>query len=128
MADSGLYPMGAAQDDRAPWRTKDNNEKGFPIDVDYHMLKKNVMVTTTDYKVQCDERNDDVSYDTQYTDWQKEYTSEHFTFFEMLATLKELLEEKLKQPQPCRKRLIYEQMLKDCQGWEVFDSDFYLSE
>lgn len=123
MYDNYNYPMGA-DTPQAPWNEKSKKDREYIITVDQCLRNENVKVLTNDYIEY------DYDVDLSDVDWKREYNEQHFTILEMLAELKKYLEEDLRTiPKGTpraqwQKRTRIQNMLEDCQGWELMDS-FY---
>ena len=121
---SNYPPMSQSEWDNAPWNEKEKKDREYSITVDQCLRNENVKVLTNDYIEY------DYDVDLSEVDWKQEYNEQHFTILEMLAELKKYLEADLRTiPKDAtreqkQKRTRIQNMLEDCQGWELMDS-FY---
>ena len=100
MYDNYNFPAGADTPD-APWNQSEPDDKDFLVDVEYVLQKKNVKVTTKDYKPEIVNKDEEIvePLDTSDTNWEDAYNnSGHFTIQEMLDELKEYVKVMLKEP------------------------------
>lgn len=131
MYDNYNYPAGADTPD-APWNQSEPDDKDFLVDVEYVLQKKNVKVTTNDYKPEVVNKDEEIvePLDTSDTNWEDAYNnSGHFTIQEMLDELKEYVKADM---QTCSsntcKGVHLKRLLEDCDGWELYDKSYSVSE
>ena len=131
MYDNYNYPAGADTPD-APWNQSEPDDKDFLVDVEYVLQKKNVKVTTKDYKPEVLNKDEEIvePLDTRDTNWEDAYNnSGHFTIQEMLDELKEYVKADM---QTCSlntcKGAHLKRLLEDCDGWELYDKSYSESE
>ena len=131
MYDNYNYPAGADTPD-APWNQSEPDDKDFLVDVEYVLQKKNVKVTTKDYKPEVVNKDEEIvePLDTSDTNWEDVYfNSGHFTIQEMLDELKEYVKADMQTcyPNTCKGAHL-KRLLEDCQGWELYDKSYSESE
>ena len=103
-----------SEEESAPWNDNiDVIEMDKAIDVEYVLLKHNVNVVTTG--------DDD--------DLENCYKEKHYTVLELLGELESYIKQDLERYKvsATKKRKLNE-MLKDCQGWELYDKSYSESE
>lgn len=124
------YPAGAYNDPNAPYNEVEVPEKDFDIDVEF-VMRKSVTVTTNDYVPSYpDEEGYVEPADTSDTNWENAYdNSGHYTIPEMLEELKQYVLEDMKtcSPNTCKGASL-KRLLESCEGWDVYDKTFELSE
>lgn len=142
MRESGYYPPGAEFDPNAPWNEPVIPDRTFRVYIS-QSLGKECDVTTNDYVpggVEVEyEKNDDGKYesvvsqepdDTSNTRWYDVYKNEHQTPLELIATLKEMCQEKLTElgrviltsdpksaSELTREKQYLEYLISECEGW-----------
>lgn len=127
------YPLMSQSDwDNAPWNQSEPDDKDFLVDVEYVLQKKNVKVTTKDYKPEIVNKDEEIvePLDTSDTNWEDAYNnSGHFTIQEMLDELKEYVKADMQtcSPNTCKGAHL-KRLLEDCQGWELYDKSYSESE
>lgn len=131
MYDNYNYPAGSDTPD-APWNQSEPDDKDFLVDVEYVLQKKNVKVTTKDYKPEVVNKDEEIvePLDTSDTNWEDAYNnSGHFTIQEMLDELKEYVKDDMQTCYPnTGKGAHLKRLLEDCQGWELYDKSYSESE
>ena len=114
-------PIGAEYDSRAPWSQVDNMEIKRDCEVTETIARK-VILSTTDYVAEedwDDELGKCLSADTSDTDWSTEYCNQEYTALELIAKLKEYVEEDIKNTSPnTGKGRELQRLLSACNGWE----------
>ena len=131
MYDNYNDPAGADMPD-APWNQSEPDDKDFLVDVEYVLQKKNVKVTTKDYKPEIVNKDEEIvePLDTSDTNWEDAYNnSGHFTIQEMLDELKEYVKAEMQtwSPNTCKGAHL-KRLLEDCDGWELYDKSYSESE
>jgi hypothetical protein len=121
MRDRDYFPAGAYNDPNAPYNEVTVPDHDFDVEVQV-TLANSTTVTTNDYMPDVDEEDGRMYTDTSSTDWEKAYNESCYSIPQMLEELKVLLEEKIADPN-CNKKTKYKQMLEDCQGWELIESE-----
>lgn len=125
MFESGLYPMGAEFDPRAPWNQSDPDEA--VRDIDYScVMHRTVPVATTEYtpgEYEKDEdgfvfREDD---DFSDTDWITELKDQYRTPAQLISLLKEIATEFAAGHIPQKRISQWQHIAEDCDGWEMDD-------
>ena len=128
MYDNYNYPAGADTPD-APWNQSEPDDKDFLVDVEYVLQKKAVKVTTDDYSPEFDEETGHVDTNTEDTDWENAYENSHYTIPELLSELESYIKKDLARYKGSQtKERILNEMLRDCQGWEMYDKSYIESE
>ena len=128
MYDNYNYPAGADTPD-APWNQSEPDDKDFLVDVEYVLQKKAVKVTTDDYSPEFDEETGHVDANTEDTDWENAYENSHYTIPELLSELESYIKKDLARYKGSQtKERILNEMLRDCQGWEMYDKSYIESE
>ena len=129
MRESGYYPPGAEFDPNAPYNEHVIPEQDFEVDVEYVLQKKAVKVTTDDYSPEFDEETGHVDANTEDTDWENAYENSHYTISELLSELESYIKQDLERYKgSATKERQLKEMLKDCQGWEMYDKSYSKSE
>ena len=129
MRESGYYPPGAEFDPQAPWNEPVIPERDFEVDVEYVLQKKAVKVTTDDYSPEFDEETGHVDANTEDTDWENAYENSHYTIPELLSELESYIKQDLERYKGSQtKERMLNEMLRDCQGWELYDKSYSESE
>lgn len=131
MYDNYNYPAGADTPD-APWNQSEPDDKEFLIDVEYILQKKNVKVTTKDYRPEVVTKDEEIiePLDTSDTNWENAYEeSGHLTIQELLNELKEYVKADMQtcSPNTCKGAYL-KRVLEDCDGWELYDKEYKQSE
>ena len=131
MYDNYNYPAGADTPD-APWNQSEPDDKDFLVDVEYILQKKNVKVTTKDYKPEVVIKDEEIiePLDTSDTNWENAYEeSGHLTIQELLNELKEYVKADMQtcSPNTCKGAYL-KRVLEDCDGWELYDKEYKQSE
>ena len=103
-----------SEEERAPWNDNiDVIEMDKAIDVEYVLQKHNVNVVTTG--------DDD--------DLEECYNEKHYTVLELLGELESYIKQDLERYKgSATKERQLNEMLKDCQGWELYDKSYSESE
>lgn len=103
-----------SEEESAPWNDNiDVIEMDKAIDVEYVLLKHNVNVVTTG--------DDD--------DLEDCYKEKHYTVLELLGELESYIKQDLERYKvSATKERQLNEMLKDCQGWELYDKSYSESE
>ena len=121
-------PMGAEYDSRAPW----NETENYPIERDCEVtetIARKVTLSTTDYVAEedwDDEFGKCLSADTSETDWSDEYSNQECTALELIAKLKEYVEEDIKNTASnTSKGRELQRLLMACDGWEHVEMEVY---
>ena len=131
MYDNYNYPAGTDTPD-APWNQSEPDDKDFLVDVEYVLQKKNVKVTTKDYKPEIVNKDGEIvePLDTSDTNWEDAYNnSGHFTIQEMLDELKEYVKVDMQKCSPnTYKGAHLKRLLEDCDSWELYDKSYSESE
>lgn len=129
MRESGYYPPGAEFDPNAPYNEPVIPERDFEVDVEYVLQKKSVNVTTDDYRPEFDDETGHVDANTEDTDWENAYKNSHYTIPELLSELESYIKQDLElyKGNATKERQLKE-MLEDCQGWELYDKAYNVSE
>ena len=127
MYDNYNYPAGTDTPD-ALWNQSEPDDKDFLVDVEYVLQKKNVKVTTKDYKPEIVNKDEEIvePLDTSDTNWEDAYNnSGHFTIQEMLDELKEYVKADMQTcyPNTCKGAHL-KRLLEDCDGWELYDKSY----
>ena len=129
MRESGYYPPGAEFDPNAPYNEPVIPEQDFEVDVEYVLQKKAVKITTDDYSPEFDEETGHVDANTDDTDWENAYENSHYTIPELLSELESYIKQDLERYKgSATKERQLNEMLKDCQGWELYDKSYSESE
>lgn len=131
MYDNYNYPAGADTPD-APWNQSEPEDKEFLVDVEYILQKKNVKVTTKDYRPEVVINDEEIvePLDTSDTNWENAYEeSGHLTIQELLNELKEYVKADMQtcSPNTCKGAYL-KRVLEDCDGWELYDKEYKQSE
>lgn len=131
MYDNYNYPAGADTPD-APWNQSEPDDKDFLVDVEYILQKKNVKVTTKDYRPEVVIKDEQIvePLDTSDTNWENAYEeSGHLTIQELLNELKEYVKADMQtcSPNTCKGAYL-KRVLEDCDGWELYDKEYKQSE
>ena len=131
MYDNYNYPAGADTPD-APWNQSEPDDKDFLVDVEYILQKKNVKVTTKDYRPEVVINDEEIvePLDTSDTNWENAYEeSGHLTIQELLNELKEYVKADMQtcSPNTCKGAYL-KRVLEDCDGWELYDKEYKQSE
>lgn len=131
MYDNYNYPAGADTPD-APWNQSEPDDKDFLVDVEYILQKKNVKVTTKDYRPDVVTKDEEIvePLDTSDTNWENAYEeSGHLTIQELLNELKEYVKADMQtcSPNTCKGAYL-KRVLEDCDGWELYDKEYKQSE
>ena len=131
MYDNYNYPAGADTPD-APWNQSEPDDKEFLVDVEYILQKKNVTVTTKDYRPEVVINDEEIvePLDTSDTNWENAYEeSGHLTIQELLNELKEYVKADMQtcSPNTCKGAYL-KRVLEDCDGWELYDKEYKQSE
>lgn len=131
MYDNYNYPAGADTPD-APWNQSEPDDKDFLVDVEYILQKKNVKVTTKDYRPEVVIKDEEIvePLDTSDTNWENAYEeSGHLTIQELLNELKEYVKADMQtcSPNTCKGAYL-KRVLEDCDGWELYDKEYKQSE
>ena len=131
MYDNYNYPAGADPPD-APWNQSEPDDKEFLVDVEYILQKKNVKVTTKDYRPEVVINDEEIvePLDTSDTNWENAYEeSGHLTIQELLNELKEYVKADMQMcsPNTCKGAYL-KRVLEDCDGWELYDKEYKQSE
>ena len=131
MYDNYNYPAGADTPD-APWNQSEPDDKDFLVDVEYILQKKNVKVTTKDYRPEVVINDEQIvePLDTSDTNWENAYEeSGHLTIQELLNELKEYVKADMQtcSPNTCKGAYL-KRVLEDCDGWELYDKEYKQSE
>lgn len=131
MYDNYNYPSGADTPD-APWNQSEPDDKEFLVDVEYILQKKNVKVTTKDYRPEVVINDEEIvePLDTSDTNWENAYEeSGHLTIQELLNELKEYVKADMQtcSPNTCKGAYL-KRVLEDCDGWELYDKEYKQSE
>jgi uncharacterized Fe-S center protein len=131
MYDNYNYPAGADTPD-APWNQSEPDDKEFLVDVEYILQKKNVKVTTKDYRPEVVINDEEIvePLDTSDTNWENAYEeSGHLTIQELLNELKEYVKADMQtcSPNTCKGAYL-KRVLEDCDGWELYDKEYKQSE
>lgn len=131
MYDNYNYPAGADTPD-APWNQSEPDDKEFLVDVEYILQKKNVKVTTKDYRPEVVTKDEEIvePLDTSDTNWENAYEeSGHLTIQELLNELKEYVKADMQtcSPNTCKGAYL-KRVLEDCDGWELYDKEYKQSE
>lgn len=129
MYDNYNYPlMSQSEWDNAPWNQSEPDDKDFFVDVEYILQKKNVKVTTRDYRPDVVTKDEEIvePLDTSDTNWENAYNeSGHYTIPELLQELENYIKEDLERYKGSRtKERQLKEMLEDCQGWEMYDKSY----
>lgn len=125
MRESGYYPPGAEFDPNAPYNEPVIPEQDFEVDVEYVLQKIAVKVTTDDYRPEFDEETGLVDANTEDTDWENAYENSHYTIPELLSELELYIKQDLERYKgSATKERQLKEMLKDCQGWEMYDKSY----
>lgn len=127
MYDNYNYPlMSQSEWDNAPWNQSEPDDKDFFVDVEYVLQKKNVKVTTNDYKPEIVNKDEEIvePLDTSDTDWELAYGENHYTIPELLDTMKGYLKQDLESATPRHNKHALKRMLEDCDGWELYDKSY----
>lgn len=125
MRESGYYPPGAEFDPNAPYNEPVIPERDFEVDVEYVLQKKAVKVTTDDYSPEFDDETGHVDANTEDTDWENAYNNSHYTIPELLSELESYIKQDLERYKgSATKERQLNGMLKDCQGWELYDKSY----
>ena len=103
-----------SEEERAPWNDNiDVVEMDKTIDVEYVLQKHNVNVVTTS--------DDD--------DLEECYNEKHYTVLELLGELETYIKQDLARYKGSQtKESLLNEMLRDCQGWELYDKSYSESE
>lgn len=129
MRESGYYPTGAEFDPNAPYNEPVIPERDFEVDVEYVLQKKAVKVTTDDYSPEFDDETGHVDANTEDTDWENAYNNSHYTIPELLSELESYIKQDLERYKgSATKERQLKEMLKDCDGWELYDKSYSESE
>lgn len=119
------YPLGA-DNSSAPWNQVENSEIERDCEVTETIARK-VTLSTTDYVAEDDwddEFGKCISTDTSGTDWNEEYDKQEYTALELIAKLKEYVEEDIKNTASnTSKGRELQRLLSACDGWEQVEVD-----
>lgn len=131
-ANSNYPPMSQSEWDNAPWNQSEPEDKEFLVDVEYILQKKNVKVTTKDYRPEVVINDEEIvePLDTSDTNWENAYEeSGHLTIQELLNELKEYVKADMQtcSPNTCKGAYL-KRVLEDCDGWELYDKEYKQSE
>lgn len=118
--DNYNYPLGADTKD-APWNQHDPQELEFEVTIS-QSLSKSTTVTTTDYVEEedyddCLEQNIPVS-NTDDTNWMCAYEDCHYTPYNLIILLKDILTTGKLPSEKERKYLIQE-----CDNWDIDETE-----
>ena len=126
---SNYPPMSQSEWDNAPFNEPVIPERDFEVDVEYVLQKKAVKVTTDDYSPEFDDETGHVDANTEDTDWENAYNNSHYTIPELLSELESYIKQDLERYKgSATKGRQLNEMLKDCQGWEMYDKSYSESE
>lgn len=121
------YPLGA-DNSSAPWNQVENSEIERDCEVTETITRK-ITLSTTDYVAEedwDDEFGKCVSVDTSDTDWSDEYSNQECTALELIAKLKEYVEEDIKNTASnTSKGRELQRLLSACNGWEQVEMEVY---
>lgn len=115
MYDNYNYPPGADTPD-APW----NQREPEPIEVacDTNVtLKKQIVVTTTNYEEDCDETGCDIFLHDGYAEFEQHVKEQHLSLPKLLDELAKYINGELASGVTGSRKWELQQMLEDCQGW-----------
>jgi hypothetical protein len=112
--DSNTPTLMRSEEERAPWNDDINVvEMDKAIDIEYVLQKHNVNVVTTS--------DDD--------DLEECYDNKHYTVLELLGELATYIKQDLVRYKGSKaKERWLNEMLQDCQGWELYDKSYSESE
>ena len=121
------YPLGA-DNSSAPWNQVENSEIERDCKVT-ETITRRVTLSTTDYVAE-DDWDDDfgkcISADTSETEWEEEYCNQEYTALELIAKLKEYVEEDIKNTASnTSKGRELQRLLMACDGWEHVEMEVY---
>ena len=121
------YPMmSQSQLNSAPWNDKENSVIERDCEVTETISRK-VSLSTADYVAEEDWDDDFgkcVSEDTSDTNWAEEYSNQEYTVLELIAKLKEYVEEDIKNTASnTSKGRELQRLLSACDGWEQVEVD-----
>lgn len=121
------YPLGA-DNSSAPWNQVENSEIERDCEITETIARK-VTLSTTDYVADGDwddEFGKCLSADTSDTDWREEYSKQEYTALELIAKLKEYVEEDIKNTASnTGKGRELQRLLMACDGWEHVEMEVY---
>lgn len=123
------YPMmSQSQLNSAPWNDKENSVIERDCEVTETISRK-VSLSTADYVAEEDWDDDFgkcVSEDTSDTNWAEEYSNQEYTVLELIAKLKEYVEEDIKNTSPnTGKGRELQRLLMACDSWEHVEMEVY---
>ena len=120
--------MSQSQLNSAPWNDKENSVIERDCEVTETISRK-VSLSTADYVAEEDWDDDFgkcVSEDTSDTNWAEEYSNQEYTVLELIAKLKEYVEEYIKNTSPnTGKGRELQRLLMACDGWEHVEMEVY---
>ena len=142
MYDNYNYPPGA-DNEYAPWNEPTIPEKEFDVTCS-QSLSKTVTVTTNNYIPGASgvdyEPDDEGGYcavgwhdpdDTSDTDWEEEYSNEHYTPLELIELYKETLKEQLKSWEGMDDTVSaktqirkIEHLIEECDNWTEDETEY----
>ena len=147
MYDNYNYPAGA-DNEMAPWNEESIPEKDFDVTCS-QSLSKTVTVTTNNYIPGAEgvdyEPDDEGGYcavgwhdpdDTSDTDWEEEYSNEHYTPLQLIQKFKEFLEADLEKTNkeiterenhsPIRKvrKNLLKHLIEECSDWTEDETEY----
>lgn len=118
--------MSQSQLNSAPWNDKENSVIERDCEVTETISRK-VSLSTADYVAEEDWDDDFgkcVSEDTSDTNWAEEYSNQEYTVLELIAKLKEYVEEDIKNTASnTSKGRELQRLLSACDGWEQVEVD-----
>lgn len=119
MRDRDYFPAGAYNDPNAPYNQCDVPDRDFEVNVSVTIHKDFVPVTTNDYNPEMDEEDGRCYANTEDTDWDKAYTTQHNSIVDMLAKLKQYVEKDIEEYKKQGKRVpsVLTDLLEDCSDW-----------
>lgn len=121
------YPLGAANDSRAPWN--ETKKEDVNVDIEYSCtLCKITNVSTNDYEEGETYIDEDGFYcrvgdDFTYTDFVKEYQSQHYTPEKLIEILSEIAEDFANGRTPDKNISEWKHIIEECKGWFTDDED-----
>lgn len=121
-------PIGAEYDTNAPWNRVENSEIERDCEAT-EIISRRVTLSTSHYVAEEDwdgEFGKCIYEDTSDTDWHEEYSNQEYTVLELIAKLKEYVEEDIKNTASnTSKGRELQRLLMACDGWEHVEMEVY---
>jgi hypothetical protein len=108
---------------KAPYEGKETPTRKFDVEASF-LIRKQTTVETNDYDIEHDDFEKEAFIHTELTDWESEFSSQHFNIDEMLCELCVYVEDEMRNVPPYSGRGRYlKRLLNDAQGWEVVEQE-----